>query len=85
MGLAEIGSLEDSGDAGRVLNEALDVGIYFLDTAECCGAQRGVPRDKHLLPQVRVGAGDQGGARTRPRSVRWRAVDRRNGDRHDRA
>ena len=35
VGLAEIGSLEDSGEAGRVLNEALDAGINFLDTAEC--------------------------------------------------
>ena len=48
-------------------------------------AQRGVPGEKRLPPQVRVCAGDQGGARTRARSVRWRAVDRRNGDRHDRA
>ena len=37
VGLAEIGSLEDSGEAGRVLNEALDAGINFLDTAECYG------------------------------------------------
>ena len=37
VGLAEIGSLEDAGEAGRVLNEALDAGINFLDTAECYG------------------------------------------------
>ncbi len=36
-GLAEIGSLEDAGEAGRVLNRALDAGINFLDTAECYG------------------------------------------------
>lgn len=37
VGLAEIGSLDDVGDAGRVLNHALDAGVNFLDTAECYG------------------------------------------------
>ena len=35
-GLVQIGRL-DVGSAGRVLNEALDGGVTFLDTAECYG------------------------------------------------
>ena len=35
-GLVQIGST-DVGTAGRVLNEALDGGVTFLDTAECYG------------------------------------------------
>jgi aryl-alcohol dehydrogenase-like predicted oxidoreductase len=34
-GLAEIGSLADISEAGRLLNIALDGGINFLDTAAC--------------------------------------------------
>ena len=35
-GLVQIGRL-DVGSAGRLLNEALDGGVTFLDTAECYG------------------------------------------------
>ena len=35
-GLVQVGRL-DVGSAGRVLNEALDGGVTFLDTAECYG------------------------------------------------
>ena len=35
-GLVQIGRM-DVGNAGRVLNEALDGGVTFLDTAECYG------------------------------------------------
>ncbi len=39
LGLSEIGKivLEDAGQAGEVLNAALDYGINFLDTAACYG------------------------------------------------
>jgi aryl-alcohol dehydrogenase-like predicted oxidoreductase len=36
-GLAEIGSLNDSAIASKILNLALDQGINFLDTAACYG------------------------------------------------
>jgi aryl-alcohol dehydrogenase-like predicted oxidoreductase len=37
VGLAEIGSLTEEKEAGKVLNAALDGGINFLDTAACYG------------------------------------------------
>ena len=39
-GLEQIGST-DVGTAGRVLNEALDGGVTFLDTADCYGRSEG--------------------------------------------
>ena len=67
LGLAEISRQDKMGGdisaAATVLNEALDNGINFLDTAACYGDTEALIGEDGLASSGRVCAGNEGGPR----------------------